>query len=121
MVTDDGSGTVGLSFGTANNGAYGLIIPMSTVLNELGLTLVGGAWNMNAELHNAAVSLEIDLAGYAWFCMIGIGTVNSVEGIIVYVRDSSKSVACNIPAYWSGFPVVYRKMSQPVPLGSTVG
>lgn len=42
VVTDDGSGTVGLSFGTANNGAYGLIIPMSTVLNELGLTLVGG-------------------------------------------------------------------------------
>lgn len=71
---------------------------------------------MRTELRNAAVSLENELAGYAWFRMIGIGAVDGMEGLIVYVSDSRSSVTHRIPASWDGFPVACRKMSQPLPI-----
>lgn len=71
---------------------------------------------MSTALYNAAVSLETELAGYVWFRMIGVGLVNGMEGIIVYVSDNSQPVEHRIPMSWDGFPVTHRKMSQPVPI-----
>ena len=40
VVTDDGIGAVGLLFACSSKGEYGFIAPISTVLSELGVTLL---------------------------------------------------------------------------------
>ena len=72
-----------------------------------------------SELQRAAVSLQASLARYHWFRAVGIGMVDSVEGLIVYVSRDSKQVRQQIPSSWEGFTVSHQTMSQPIPLVSS--
>ena len=73
---------------------------------------------MNSESRKAALSLQVALQQYPWFLAVGIGIVDGAEGLIVYVSRNNKQVRQHIPRSWEGFPVISKKMSQPVPLAS---
>ena len=70
---------------------------------------------MNAELRGAARSLHASLTDYPWFRAVGIGLVDGVDGLIVYVSQNNRRVKQQIPVSWKGFPVIPEKMGQMVP------
>jgi len=72
---------------------------------------------MNDAVRVAASSLQLKLAPFKWFRMVGIGTVEGADVLIVYVANRTKAVLKNVPDEWEGFRVIIRTMSQPTPGG----
>ncbi len=74
---------------------------------------------MSVEVREAATSLQASLDQFPWFRAVGIGTVNGVEGLIVYVSRDNNRIREQIPRKWEGLNVITRRMSQPIPLNSS--
>ena len=73
---------------------------------------------MSAALNLAAHSLHTALQDFPWFRMVGVSVIDGNDGLIVYVSRSNKAVKRQIPDTWEGFPVVFRRMSQPTPFAA---
>ena len=73
---------------------------------------------MNAEIREAAVTLQASLERFPWFRAVGIGLVDDAEGLIVYVSRDTRQMQERVPDQWEGFAVTWRRMSQPIPLST---
>ena len=71
---------------------------------------------MSATIREAAISLHASLERFPWCIAVGIGIVGETSGLIVYVSRNNPQVRQNIPDVWEDFPVIFRRMSRPVPL-----
>lgn len=67
---------------------------------------------------DAARSLQEHLDTFPWVRMIGVGKAEEKDILIVYVSRNNRTVRNIIPESWEGYPVTFRRMSQP--LASTI-
>lgn len=70
---------------------------------------------MTGELKEAANDLYLSMRGFPWFQAVGVGLIDEVLGLMVYVTYEDPFLTHHIPSVWAGFRVSYRVVGNILP------